>query len=49
MNMRENYLEGYRLGCPERLWGLLPRRYSKPTWMLSCVTYCRELALAQVG
>jgi len=30
---------------PERL-GSLPWRYSKPTWMLSHVTYCRELALA---
>jgi len=32
------------IGCPERLRNLL-WRYSKPTWMLSCVTYCREPAL----
>jgi len=29
-------------GCPEWLWSLLRRR-SKPTRMLSCAAYCREL------
>ena len=31
--------------CPERLWGLLLWKCSKPTWAFSCVTYCREPAL----
>ena len=32
--------------CPGRLGCLLLWRYSEPTWMLSCVTYCRDPALA---
>ena len=32
--------------CTERLWSLLPWRYSKPSWVLSCATYGREPALA---
>jgi len=32
-------------GCPERLWNLL-WRYSRPLWTPSCVTCCREPALA---
>ena len=30
---------------PERLQSLLLWKYSKSTWTLSCVTYCREPAL----
>jgi len=31
----------------ERLWSLLLRSYSKASWTLSYVTYCRELPLAR--
>ena len=34
-------------GCPERLWSLLLRRYLWPIWTPTCVTYCREPALAR--
>jgi len=33
-------------GSPESLWSLLLWRYLRPAWMLTCVTYCRVLALA---
>jgi len=32
---------------PERLWSLFLWTYSKTTWTLSCVTYCREPALVE--
>jgi len=35
---------GSETGCPE-MWGLL-WRYPKPTRMLFCAIYCRELVLA---
>lgn len=31
--------------CPDRLWNLLLRRYSKPAWTLSCVIYSGVSAL----
>lgn len=33
-------------GHPEKLWSHLLQRYPKPAWMLSCVTCCRDPALA---
>jgi len=32
---------------PRELWILFLWRYSRPAWMLSCVTYCKEPALSQ--
>ena len=32
-------------GCSGRLWILLLWRYSRPTWMPTCATCCREPAL----
>mgnify|MGYP001858805457 CR=1 FL=1 len=43
MKVRKNF-GSTGTSCPERLWRLL-WRCSKPTWILSCVTYCREPAL----
>ena len=36
-------------GCAERWWSFLLWRYSEPTWMLSCLIYCRELLWWGVG
>ena len=33
-------------GCPGRMWNLLLWRHSRPIWMPTSVTYCREHALA---
>jgi len=49
MNMRKNFCTlrvTEHWNSPER-WGSILWRYSKPTWMLSCATYCREPALAE--
>ena len=51
-NMRKKLLTVLVTGHWNRLptdvlWRLLLWRYSKPTWVLSCVTYCREPALAE--
>lgn len=35
--------------CSDRLWNLLLLIYSKPAWMLSCATCCRELLWQGVG
>jgi len=32
-------------GCPGRLWSLLLWRYSRPVWMPTCATCCREPAM----
>jgi len=49
LNMRKNFftvMTEHWNRCLEKLWSLLLRRYSKSAWMLSCATYCREIALA---
>ena len=43
INMRKNF---FMVGCPGRLWSLLLRRYSRPAWTSTCVTYYMERALA---
>lgn len=35
-------------GCSERLWSLFLWRYSRPDWMLTSATYCREPTLARM-
>ena len=34
-------------GCPERLWSLFLWRHSRSIWTPTCVTYCKETALAR--
>jgi len=45
-NMRKKILSRWQ-SCPGRLWSLLLRSCSRPTWMLSCATCRRESALAR--
>jgi len=45
---RGNFFTVREQSCPKRLWSLLLWRYSRPSWILSCVIiYSREPALAE--
>ena len=39
LNMRKNFFTSTGTGCPEGLWILLLRRYSKPAWERSCAAF----------
>ena len=49
-NIRKNFstvqCDRALVQAAQMLWSLLLWRYSSPVWTLSCVTYCREPALA---